>query len=91
MNNPNLLGLLTAIIVVGSGVLLGADVKPQIVLLKTYVTTNHISAYVTGGTPDCPTCLVAITHAAHDEVVTNYVLGFYNGTNAVELIAAEKR
>lgn len=44
----------------------------------------------TGGTPDCPTCAVAITHAAHDEVVTNYVLGFWHGTNAVELLTAEK-
>lgn len=61
----------------------------QIVLLRTYVATNHIPEYVTGGTPDCPTCLVATTHPAHDEVVTNYVLGFWSGTNAVELLTAK--
>ena len=89
-------------VIVGSGALLGADVKTQIVLLRTYVTTNTIPGYI-GGPPITfttnsdgimlpnPVNAVAITYPPRTEIITNYVLGFYNGTNAVELITAEKR
>jgi hypothetical protein len=89
-------------VIAGSGALLGADVKTQIVLLKTYITTNTIPGYTGGyGTKIetnsagilifLPSYAVAITYPPRTEIITNYVLGYLDGTNAVELITAEKR
>lgn len=91
-----------AILAIVSSAVLGADVKNQIVLIRTYISTNTIPGYIGG--PDVqwqtnsagiimpqPVPAVAITHPPRTEIVTNYVLGYYDGTNAVELITAEKR
>lgn len=88
-------------VVFGSGALLGADVQTQIVLLRTYVTTNTIPGYIGGADPSpivgtdgylvMMATSQAIAHPPRIEIVTNYVLGFYNGTNTVELITAEKQ
>jgi hypothetical protein len=73
--------------------------KPQIqiVLLRTYVSTNTIPGYIGGANmkPEVdkdgimrPQAVnaIAITHPPRTEVVTNYVLGYWDGTNAVELL-----
>ena len=73
---------------------------PQIVLLRTYVSSNQIPGWFGGADPsptvgtngylNMLTTAQAIVHAPRIEVVTNYVLGFWQGTNAVELLTAEK-
>lgn len=95
---------LMALAAVGSTCLFSADVKPQtaIVLLRTYVSTNTIPGHIGG--PDIkptvdtngmyeiqPVPAVAVFYPPRTEVVTNYVLGYWAGTNAVELLTASKR
>lgn len=74
----------------------------QIVLLRSYVTTNQIPGYIddpdikpqvdSNGWLELPTMpAVAIKHPPRTEVVTNYVLGYRQGTHTVELLTAEKR
>ena len=89
------------IVAVMCSAVLGAEVKTQIVLLRTYISTNTIPGYIGGAEPspivgtngylNMVTTAQAVVHPPRTEIVTNYVLGFYNGTNAVELITAEKR
>jgi hypothetical protein len=74
----------------------------QIVLLRSYLTTNHVPGYI--GAPDITpqvdsngyrefqtTPAVAIRHAPRTEIVTNYVMGYRQGTNTVEVITTQKR
>ena len=91
-----------ALAAVGCMCLFSADVaKPQtqIVLLRTYVSTNQIPGYIGGPEPVIgtngyylnATLAIAITHPPRTEIVTNYVIGYWDGTNAVELLTASKR
>lgn len=74
---------------------------PAIVLLRTYVVTNTIPGYIGGVTPTLktdangylvvePVPAVAIVHPPTIEIVTNYVLGFIDGTNQIEILTAQK-
>jgi hypothetical protein len=76
--------------------------QQEIVLLRSYVTTNHVPGYV--GAPEIKptidsngwqefqaTPAVAIRHPPRTEVVTNFVLGYRQGTNTVEVMTTEKR
>lgn len=75
MKNLVLLALLL------SATWLKAD-QPQIVLLRTYLSTNHVEQFISGGGED----LIPVIHPAHTDVLTNYILGFHQGSNDVELI-----
>ena len=63
----------------------------SLVVIRSAVATNRVPETIIGGTPDCPTCAVATRVPAHDEVVTNYVMGYFIGTNAIELLTITKR
>jgi hypothetical protein len=68
--------------------------KNQIVLLRVYTSTNYIPGYIGGPDPKIgtngffqnSTISIAVIHPARTNVVKNYVLGFLDGTNAVELL-----
>jgi len=84
---------------VASSVLFGADVKPQTVLLRTYVSTNTIPGYIGGPEPTVGTngwwnnmtLAVAISHPPRTVIATNYVLGYMDGTNTTELMTLVKQ
>lgn len=76
--------------------------QQQIVLLRSYVTTNHVPGYI--GAPDIkprvdsngyeefqPTPAVAVRHPPRTEITTNYVMGYRQGTNTVEVMTTQKR
>lgn len=99
------LTIISALAAVGCMCLFSADVaKPQtqIVLLRTYVSTNTIPGYIGGPeikyTVDTNGMMqvqavpvMAALYPPRTEVVTNYVLGYWDGTNAVELLTAIPR
>lgn len=97
-----MIGLL-ALVAVGSCLFIADVAKPQtqIVLLRTYVSTNTIPGYIGGPeikhTVDTNGMMqiqavpaVAVLYPPRTEIVTNYVLGYWDGTNAVELTASKR-
>jgi hypothetical protein len=74
-----------------------AHAGKQIVLLRTFVSTNHVPAYTSGSPPkqssdgySWSSTLECVLHPPTTVILTNYVLGFKNGTNCVELITLSK-
>lgn len=76
----------------------------NLVLIRILIATNQIPGYFSGPNstptqvgpdgylpPFTAVNAILIAHPPRTEVVTNYVLGIWQGTNAVELITVEKR
>lgn len=77
------------------------SIKPKIVLLRTHVTTNFIPGYIGSSKPEWKVDTngwllpqtanaIAVYYHPRHEIVTNYVLGYSDGTTNIEIITVEK-